>query len=167
MRFSPWVYLRDDRDLAEYRGLPIDRKVHLGDSGALLVRFNVPDEAALVPYLEALARVDQRWLKENPWAVDFERLRIRFTLDPKGVDLHLPVYAMIAVGGGDCEDWSALGVAAARERGRVASFRFRPAKPQNGRPNRHLTTIVDSAEIDYAKKAWLRHRNSPRERNED
>lgn len=167
MRFSPWVYLRDDRDLAEYRGLPVDRAVRLGDSGAILVRFHVPNESTLEPYLEALVRVNRRWLRENPAALDFERLPIRFILDPRGVDLHLPGYAMVAIGGGDCEDWSALGVAAARERGRVAGFRFRPARPQNGRPNRHLTAVVDWAEIDYAKRAWLRHRNSPRERNED
>lgn len=76
------------------------------------VVFDLPDGDAaewLQPLLDALVAVNVRWLRTHPAAPSIlsPSAGVRYERDPVGVELWRSLPAVLAAGGGDCEDLAA------------------------------------------------------------
>jgi hypothetical protein len=71
---------------------------------------------ALAQLLEALAGVNEAWLRENPWAPSLYESGVRYEEEPDGRDDWQDIPETLALRVGDCEDLGCWRIAELRTR---------------------------------------------------
>lgn len=99
--------------------------------------------AAMNHALEALVRINQDWLRENPAAPSLYASGVRYAVEPTGYELWDPYALLLARGAGDCDDLAAARCAELREREgeHAARADCYPSSIRDGRRTWHAIVV--------------------------
>ena len=106
--------------------------------------------AAMNHALEALVRINQDWLRDNPSAPPLYASGVRYAVEPVGFELWDPYALLLARGAGDCDDLAAARCAELREREGELGARADcyPSSIRNGRRTWHAIVVRANGTVE-------------------